>query len=170
MSTDIRPRIFSHLTRTRFLHIEDALSNGKLRFFIGSFERGKGASATAYGFMDVDDARVILNDLSWGKAVDFCDYKGGKDSSGAVISRVLKIKTKEDASTALDDRSLRSARVWIDLQNGMGEEIGGGAVKPLGQPFTEISIPLTIFEGRKLALATLAYLHAWDVARVFSNQ
>ncbi len=156
MSTDIiRPRIFSHLTKTRFLHIEDSLPHGKLRFFIGSFERGKGASMTAYGFMDVDDARVVLNDMSWGKAVDFRDYKGGRDGSGAVISRVLTIKTKEQ-------------QVWIDLQNGVGEELFEGAVKPQGKPFAEISIPLTVFECRKLALATLAYLHAWDVWKMMN--
>ncbi len=155
MTTDIRPRIFSHLTKTRFLHIEDSLSLGKLRFFIGTFERGKGASSTAYGFMDVNDARVVLGDMSWGKPVDFIDYKGGKDGSGAIISRILKIKTKDE-------------RVWIDLQNGVGEELYEGAVKPQGRPFADISIPLTIFEGRKLAAATLAYMQAWDLLRMMN--
>jgi hypothetical protein len=175
MSTPIdRPRIFSHLTRTRFLHIEDSLERGnpgeqltritnfrrgKLRFFIGSFEKGRGASSTAYAFMDVDDARVVLSDLSWGKAVDFIDFKGGKDASGAVLSRVLKITTKGDNASA-------AQRVWLELQNGPGEELPGGAVKPLGKALAEISVPLTIFEGRKLAHACLAYVHAWEVARL----
>lgn len=160
-----RPRIFSHLTKTRFLHIEDSLERGnpgeeltrianfrrgKLRFFIGSFERGQGAVEMAYAFLDVEDARVVLSDLSWGKAVDFIDFKGGKDGKGMLSSRVLKIATKAD-------------KVWIDLQNGPGEELSGGGVKPKGRPTVEISIPLTVFESRKMAFATLAYLHGWDV-------
>jgi hypothetical protein len=147
-----RIRIFSHIKRTRFLHIEDSLVNEKLRFFIGSFERGQGANSTAYAFLDVQDARVVLSDLSWGKPVDFIDFKGGKDGHGEVISRVLKIQRSGD-------------KVWIELQNGAGEELYGGAVKPVGKPTAEISVPLTVFEGRKLAHACLAYLHAWDISR-----
>src|SRR5687768_9538478 len=100
--TEDRPRIFSHLTRTRFFHIEDALARGKFRFFIGAFEKGRGANSTAYAFLDIDDARVIFSDMSWGKPVDFKDYKGGRDGNGLLISRLLHIKTKED-------------KVWIEL-------------------------------------------------------
>ena len=147
-----RPRIFSHLTRTRFLHIEDSLERGKLRFFIGSFERGKGSSGTAYAFMDEEDARVVFSDMAWGKPMEFNDFKGGKSGDG-IISRVLKIQTKAD-------------KTWIQVQNGPGENPGDGAIKPKGKPSVEISIPLTIFEGRKLAHACLAYLMAWDVSRM----
>lgn len=154
MSTPVeRPRIFSHLTRTRFLHIEDALERGKLRFFIGTFERGQGAGTTAYAFLDVNDARVILSDLAWGKAVDFSDFKGGKDGSGVIISRVLKIHARDN-------------QIWIQVANGPGWAEANGAVKPNGKPSAEISIPLTLFEGRKLAHACLAYLQAWEVVRV----
>lgn len=149
-----RPRIFSHITKTRFLHIEDSLARGKLRFFVGSFERGHGANNTAYAFLDVDDARVVMNDLAWGKAVDFADHKGGRDSHELVVARVLKITTKED-------------KVWIDLQNGPGQELPEGAIKPSGKPYAEISIPLTILEGRKLAFACLSYLQAWQTAILF---
>lgn len=153
MSTPIdRPRIFSIVKQSRFLHIEDSLERRKLRFYIGTFERGKGASSTAYAFMDIDDARVVLSDLSWGKAVDFSDYKGSRDGNQVVMSRVLKIQTKGD-------------KIWIELQNGLGEQLPEGAVKPKGKPLAEVSIPLTVFEARKLAHACLAYLHAWDVQK-----
>jgi hypothetical protein len=151
----IRARLFSHMTKTRFLHIEDSLTQGKLRFFVGSFERGQGANQVAHAFIDVEDARVILSDLSWGKKVDFTDYKGGKDNIGAVISRVLKIQTKED-------------KIWIEVQNGQGEEPSEGAVKPKGKLFAEIPVPLTLFESRKMAMACLAYLQAWDVWKMLN--
>jgi len=145
-----RQRIASHLTHTRFLHIEDSLTLGKLRFFMGSFEAGRGARATAYAFMDLLDARVVLSDMSWGKPLEFRDFKGGKDAHQNLIARVLKIQTRQD-------------RYWIELQNGPGELIADGIIKPNGKPLTEISMPLTIFEGRKLAHACLAYIAAWDV-------
>src|SRR4026208_1945051 len=105
MSTPIdRPRIFSIMKQSRFLHIEDSLGDReRLRFFIGAFERGQGAVEMAYAFMDVDDARVVLSDLSWGKPVDFIDFKG-KDFGNMIMSRVLKIQTKTD-------------KIWIELQN-----------------------------------------------------
>jgi hypothetical protein len=148
-----RPRIFSHLTRTRFLHIEDSLERGKLRFFMGSFEKGKGATSTVYAFLDVEDARVVLSDLAWGKPVDFSDYKGGKDNSGVLISRVLMITTK-------------AGKVWIEMQNGPGQELGEGAVKPYGFPSAVVSMPFTIFEARKMAFACLAYMQAWETSRL----
>ena len=159
-TTRDRPRIFSHLTKTRFLHIEDSLERGKLRFFIGSFERGQGAVEMAFAFMDVEDARVVLSDLSWGKAVDFVDFKGGRDNNQVIMSRVLKIQTTP-AKDDQDNLFVGAGKIWIEIQNGPGEELSGGAIKPKGKPSVAISIPLTIFEGRKLAHACLAYIHAW---------
>ncbi len=99
------------------------------------------------------DARVILSDLSWGKPIDFIDHKGGIDASQAAIARVLKITARED-------------KLWIQVVNSPGQALPEGAVKPAGQPYAEISIPLTIFEGRKLGFACLAYLQAWEVAKM----
>jgi hypothetical protein len=156
MNTD-RVRIASHITRTRFLHIEDSLERRKLRFFIGSYEKGQGASSTAFTFLDVDDARVVLSDMSWGKQLDFVDFKGGNDEQGALISRVLKIRFQKE-------------KFWIQVLNALGDR-SQGVIKPIGQPFAEISIPLTIWEARRIAHACLAYLAAWDVAwRLFSEK
>jgi hypothetical protein len=159
MNTTERSRLYSHLTKTRFLHIEDSLERRKLRLFIGSFEQGHGATATAYTFMDIDDARVILNDLSWGKAMNYIDFKGGKDSSGAIVSRTLKI-TSGPAGLAGE---AQERKVWIQVQNGAGEELHEGAIKPLGKPSAEVSIHMTIYQARKMAYACLAYLQAWEV-------
>jgi len=157
MSTPIdRPRIHSIVKQSRFLHIDDSLGFGKLRFFIGAFERGHGAHEMAYAFLDVGDARVVLSDLGWGKPVDFIDFKGGRGPGNLIMSRILKIQTKED-------------KIWIELQNGSGELLPEGAVKPKGKPLADVSIPLTIFEGRKLAHACLAYLHAWDVQKQIAS-
>lgn len=36
-----RVRIYSHITQSRFLHVEDALSIGKLRLFGGNYRQGR---------------------------------------------------------------------------------------------------------------------------------
>jgi hypothetical protein len=144
-----RKRVYSHLTRSRFLHVEDALGIGKLRLYVGEYRRGKGASSTAYHFLDVNEARVLFSDLAWAKPVDFGpDYKGTANGDNPQ-SRVLKVRTKED-------------RVWVEVANGPGEVVGEGAVKPKGKPDAAVSVPLTAWEARKLAFAVLAYVRAWE--------
>ena len=143
-----RYRIYSHLTRSRFLHVEDALDIGKLRLFAGEYQRGQGASATSAHYMDVADARVLLNDLAWGKAVDYREYKG--TNGERPTSRVLKVKRNGD-------------KVWIRLEAGPGEIVGEGAIKPAGEPEVVVNVPLTTWEARRLAFAVLAHVQAWEI-------
>ena len=143
-------RIYSHLTRSRFLHVEDALDISKLRLFAGEYRRGNGASATAHHYLDLADARVLLSDLAWGKAVDYCEFKGSANG-GKPVSRVLKVKTNED-------------KVWVRLENGPGQVIGEGAVKPAGDPEAVVNVPLTTWQARRLALSVLAHVAAWEMA------
>jgi hypothetical protein len=144
-----RYRIYSHITKSRFLHIEDALDIGKLRLFSGEYQRGQGATATAAHYLDLADARVLLNDLAWGKSVNYTEYKGSANGDQAV-SRVLRVKTNGD-------------KTWFQLQNGPGEVVGEGAVKPKGDPETVVNVPFNIWEARRLAFTVLAHLDAWEV-------
>ena len=143
-----RYRIHSHLTRSRFLHVEDALDIGKVRLFAGEYERGQGARVTASHYLDVADALVLLNDLVWSKDVDYVEYKGA--GGDRPTSRVLKVKRNGD-------------KVWFRLESGPGEVIGEGAVKPAGKPETVVNVPFTIWEARRLAFVVLAHLQAWEV-------
>jgi hypothetical protein len=152
-----RTRIHSHLTRTRFLHVEDALSIGKLRLFAGEYRRGRGASSTAFHFLDVEDARVLFSDMARAKPVDFADYKGTPSGNGeGPQSRVLKVKGNGD-------------KVWIEVRNGPGELVGEGAVKPQGKPDAAVSVPLSTWEARKLAFAVLAFVQAWEARFLISG-
>ena len=143
-----RYRVHSYMTRSRFLHVEDALEIGKLRLFAGQYKRGEGAKVTAVHYLDVADARVLLSDLAWGKAVDYIEYKGTDNGEGP-RSRVLKVKRNGD-------------KVWIRLENGPGQMIGEGAVKPAGDPEAVVNVPLSVWEARKLAHAILAHVAAWE--------
>ena len=149
---EARYRIHTYMTKTRWLHIEDATAIGKVRLFAGQYQRGKGAEATAYHFLDIKTARALFSDLAWGKRVGFKEFKGianGKD--GKPISRVLQVKTN-------------GGKVWFGLQNGPGEVIGEGAVKPAGKPDAEVNVPLTTWAARELGFAVLAHLAAWEAA------
>ncbi|MBM4467442.1 MAG: hypothetical protein FJ014_18115 [Chloroflexi bacterium] len=144
-----RYRIYSHITRSRWLHIEDALDIGKVRLFAGDYQKGQGAKAVAWHYLDVADARVLFSDLAWGKPVDFCEFKGTANG-GQAISRVLKVKTKDD-------------KTWFALENGPGEVIGEGAVKPAGEPEAMVNVPFNVWDARRLAFTVLAHLDAWTV-------
>ncbi len=152
-----RPRIYTEITRSAILHVEDALEIGKLRLLLFQYERGKGAQAQADHYLDVEDARVLCFDLAHGRLPEpFVDYKGtlhGRE--GKPLSRVLKI----------EDRGERAHQpIVIEISHGLGEVIGEGAIKPAGKPEVSVAILLTRWQARRLALAVAGYIQAWEVA------
>lgn len=150
-------RIYSQVTKSTFLHVEDALAIGKVRLFAGKYEKGKGVSITAHHYLDINDARLLFTDLAAGKVPTadesdpaYVDYKGGGE--GIPVSRVLKVQAQPD-------------RVFIELSYGPGERVGEGAVIPArGAQRQSVSVALPWLEARRLALAVLAHLTAWEVA------
>jgi len=148
-----RFRIYEHITQTRWLHVEDALDIGKLRLFAGQYQRGDGASHTAYHFVDLPDARVLFFDLGLGRVPDNCkagayiEYKGSRDA-GQAVSRVLRVKKGQDG------------RIWFEFRSGPGQATPTGAIKPAGDPTTTVSVGLTPYEARRLGSAVGSYLRA----------
>lgn len=154
-------RIYSQVTPSAFLHVEDALAIGKLRLFAGRYEKGKGASATAHHYLDLDDARLLFTDLAAGKVPvtdekeqAYVEYKGSGE--GIPVSRILKVQARPD-------------RVFFELSYGpgehLGEGIGEGAVRPVrGAQRQSVTVALSWLEARKMALAVLAHLTAWEIA------
>lgn len=147
-------RIHSVITRSAILHVEDALAIGKLRLFALSYEKGKGAKAHIAHYLDLADARPLLQDLAAGGLPEpYTEYKGSRDGEGAV-SRVLTVKDKPEARSP----------IIVELASGPGEVIGQGAIKPKGKPTTQVAVFLSRWEARKLALAVLEHLQARAVA------
>jgi len=145
-----RFRIHSHITKSSFLHAEDALEIGKIRIFAGHYKDGHAHAMTAH-WVDVTDARVLFSDLAWGKSVDYIEFKGSR-RDGEAVSRVLKIRTND--------------KVWFRLERGPGSFMGAGAVKPKGEPETVVNVPFTTREARKLAFAVLGFIQAWETTRL----
>ena len=154
------PRIFSLVTNKAILHLEDALSIDKVKFFMVAYQRGKGASATVIHYMNVDDARVLAADLALGRlpSQKYVEYKGSPTArDGKPLSRVLKVGDRGDQS---------NRPIVIQVQNGPGKLMGEGAIKPAGDPDAEVTIFLTRWEARKLGHALQSYLLAWQTARM----
>jgi hypothetical protein len=156
-----RVRIYSHVTQSRFLHIEDSLKIGKLRLFAGNYRRGQGMAENGHAnhFIDLADARVIFHALATAEPnFSHKEYKGTppQGRSGAV-SRVLSVTVKGD-------------NVYIELKSGPGKLTATGAVMPDGKPEVEVNVGFKLYEARRLAATVLAYIQAWDVMRMLANK
>ncbi len=151
MTTNHNPtcvRIYSHITKSTFLHVEDALRIGNLRLFAGSFKRGKGITANTHHFIDTADACVVLLALARAESgFAYQEYMGSVNDGTDVVSRVLSVKAKGN-------------HVYVELRNGPGLLTNTGKIQPHGEPEAAITIPFNTYEARRLAGEVLAYLQA----------
>ena len=152
-----RIRIASHITQTRFLHVEDAPAIGKLRLFGDNYRQGQGTSSYANAYVDIADARIIFGALARGEqGFSRKEYKGTPDGRTAV-SRVLSVAVKGD-------------NVYLELKSGPGKLTPTGAIMPNGPAEAEVNVAFKLYEARRLAASVLAYLQAWDVLRMLAHQ
>jgi hypothetical protein len=158
-----RVRIHSHVTQSRFLHIEDSLVIGKLRLFAGKYRKGSGMDEKGHSqhFIDLADARVIFWALLRGEqGFSYKEYKGTPPPNGSgngAISRVLSIAVKGD-------------NVYIELKTGPGKLTPTGAITPNGPAQVEVNVTFKQHEARRMAASVLAYLQAWDVLRMLAHK
>lgn len=152
-----RVRIYSHITQSRFLHVEDSLNTGqgKLRLFGGTYRQGKGMSTHSIHFLDLADARVVFSALARGEeGFAHKEYKGTPPRNGSgVVSRVLSVAIKGD-------------KVYIELKTGPGKLTNTGAITPDGPAIAEVNVGFKLYEARRMAASVLAYIYAWDVMRM----
>ncbi|MBK7919751.1 MAG: hypothetical protein IPJ94_26535 [Chloroflexi bacterium] len=158
-STSTRVRIASHVTQSRFLHVEDSLQLGKVRLYGGNYRRSAGASALTAHFLDVADARVLFDALARGEeGFAYKEYKGTPGKNGQPpVSRVLSVAVKGE-------------NVYVELKSGPGKLTPTGAVTPAGPAQVEVNVAFKRHEARRLAATVLAYLHAWDVVRMMAQR
>jgi hypothetical protein len=156
MSTQTSPsrvRIHSHVTQSRFLHIEDSLAIGKFRLFAGTYERNRGLIQHCHHFLDIADARIVFAALARAEPdFSYREYKGTPTDRGAV-SRVLSVQVKGE-------------NVYVELKRGPGKLTPTGAVTPAGKASVEVNVGFRLYEARRMAAAVLAYLRAWDVLQM----
>jgi len=152
-------RIYSHVTQSRFLHVEDALGIGKIRLFAGAYRRGEDslhrrpATGLARHFLDIADARIVFGALARAEPdFSYREYKGTPTTTGA-ISRVLSVQVKGE-------------NVYVELKSGPGKLTPTGAVTPAGKADVEVNVGFKLYEARRMGAAVLAYLRAWDVLQM----
>jgi len=153
-------RFYQHVTKTTWLHLEDALVHDKIRLFAGTYARGEGSKETAAHYLDVDDARVLFADLSWAKDVDHVDFKGSANADGEIISRVLRVNSQDD-------------KVYFNLTQGPGKLTDTGAVLPhwkaLRTTPKSINVALTRYEARRMALAALEHIQVTRILQALNS-
>lgn len=153
-------RIHEYMTKSTWLHAEDALHFTrddtlaripKIRLFAGLYRRGDGANAQLAHWLDAADARVIFSDLSWGKPVEFVDYKGSNGPEPE--SRVLRINCKGD-------------KVYFQLTSGPGKPTATGAIMPNGPSTEKVNVGMSTNEARKMAYAVLEHMVAFAASQL----
>lgn len=156
-----RVRIYSHVTQSRFLHVEDALNIGKIRLFAGSYRKGHGMNANghAHHFIDLDDARAIFWALLCAEqGFSHKEYKGTpSQGKNQVVSRILSIVVKGD-------------NVYIEIKSGLGKLTNTGAIMPNGPAQVAVNVAFKLHEARRMAASVLAYIQSWDVLRILAHK
>jgi hypothetical protein len=154
-----RVRLYSHVTQSRFLHIEDSLHIGKLRLFAGTYRRNEGMTDHCHHFLDIPDARVIFAALAGGRGeFNHKEYKGTPPVNGrSAVSRVLSVTAKGE-------------NAYIELKSGSGKLTDTGAILPAGQATTAVNVSFKRYEAQCMAASVLAYLRAWDVVRMLTHR
>ncbi len=142
------------MTRSAFLHVQDARAIGKLKLWIGRYRQGRGCEDQAAGYVDVDAARVIFQDLALRGELPAKLYEdreivfyGGGDRDGRLEARLLKFADNPDMRAPL----------CVEVSRGPGRRNTSGGIQPAGD-LQRVAIWLSRFEARKLAAAVLAQL------------
>jgi hypothetical protein len=155
-----RIRIYSYITPDSFLHIENAGAIGKLRLFGGAYLSGNGTRAMLSHYVDIADMRVLCHALLH-RYMDYnyVEHKGTVHSPTTIISRTLRLHT-------------RTEKVWVEFISGPGTLTPTGAILLKQSPVRPIHVNVGVdwHSAQALAYETLAFLHAWDVARLLHHQ
>lgn len=161
MTDEYRPRhyrIYSHVTRNRILHVEDALQIDKVHLDAYEFKKGAGAQARAEAYVDVHEARLLFNQLSTGAIPNGSKFEaiGGGFRDGEAVGRTLVVQEVEANNP-----------IKFTLANGPSIPMKGGLFKPAWwgnedvDPWAEVGVLLDRRTARKIALAVLEHLQAW---------
>jgi len=142
------------ITKSSFIHVQDAFSIDKVVIWIGQYSSGEGCSKHGQGFLDIDAARVIFGDLLLRGGFSeklYTDRKiefyGGNEKDGKVTARVLKFQ--EDPT--------KNYPIIIEVASGPGKRNQAGGYQPLGKMDSN-RIYLDKFTARKLAATVLHHL------------
>jgi hypothetical protein len=146
-------RIVRHVTKNRILDIQDTLEIGKLRIELVEFAEGKGATLAVEHFAEPDALALICHDILHGRPWEkYVEYKGSVQGE-TVTSRVLVVEQVQARNP-----------IKITVARGPGKVVGQGAIQPLGKPEDTLSVLLSEFDARRIALTLLRHMAAYEAA------
>ncbi|MBC7264204.1 MAG: hypothetical protein H5T64_07560 [Chloroflexi bacterium] len=150
-------RFFRYVTKDKILALSDHLSldpkRNKIAITLLEYGPDNKARTTLRHFVDPDAFKVVCWDILLGTFTEWKDYKGSPDKEGNLVARVLSL---------VKDKNYRNPYV-LRLEQGPGERMGAGAVRMVGKPAAELALLLPEFDARRLAIATLDYIRAWEI-------
>ena len=159
MDEERNNRIEEYMNKTTWLHFQDVLAIGKVQLFAGSYRKGQGSDLSLSHYIDALTIRPLLHDLSWGKAVNFVDFKGTAAEGGAT-SRILRVNTSGD-------------KVYWNLTHGPGVPTVTGAIMPKkGTPDDakqKLNIGMEKEMARQIAYSILEYMTAWRMVGLLAQ-
>lgn len=171
--TMTRVQMFKHVTKDRLLDISDLLSLDPRRNKIGftlvewdSETRGAAAKTRVRHFVDVPDFKLVCWDILNGTFSEWTDHKGtpvtrgdhsGED--GTLQARVLTLRK---------DSKYRQPYV-LKIDNGAGEQIGGGAVKMV-RATESLTLLMPEWDARRMAQTVLDYVRDWETVNFRKRQ
>lgn len=157
-----RVQIFKQVTKDRLLDIGDMLNvdtrRNKIVFTLVEFDDEYRSTTRVRHYVDVADAKLVCYDILNGLFSEWSDHKGTPHDDG-LQARILTIRK---------DPKYRQPYV-IKIDNGVGEQLPGGAVK-MAQTTDSLTILLSEWDARKMALTLLDYIHNWEVVNFRKRQ
>ena len=157
-----RVQVYKYVTKDKVLDIGDMLSvdpkHSKLSITIVEFDERFKTKTRVRHYVDSDDFKLVCWDILNSRFNEWTDHKG-TIHDGTPEARVLNFKR---------DEKYRNPFV-IKIDNGIGEAVGAGAIKMVHQK-DSLSVFLSEFEARKLALAILDYIREWETVNFRKRQ
>jgi hypothetical protein len=168
-----RVQVFKHVTKDRVLDISDLLSLDPRRNKIGftllewdadaarptSLEERRAKTRVRH-FVDVADFKLVCWDILNNTFTEWTDHKGSPSAEdGALQARVLTLRK---------DAKYRQPYV-LKIDNGVGEQIGSGAVKMV-RATDSLTLLLPEWDARRMAQTVLDYVRDWETVNFRKRQ
>ena len=173
-----RVQVFKHVTKDRVLDVSDLLSLDPRRNKIGftllewDADAARGASleerrakTRVRHFVDVADFKLVCWDILNNTFTEWTDHKGspatggGLAEDGALQARVLTLRK---------DAKYRQPYV-LKIDNGVGEQVGNGAVKMV-RATDSLTLLLPEWDARRMAQTVLDYVRDWETVNFRKRQ
>lgn len=164
-----RVQIYKYVTKDRVLDISDMLSldprRNKVAFTLLEFDENYKAKTRVRHFVDVPEFKLVCWDILHGSFTEWTDHKGSRTrADGGATDEVMQARVL----TLRKDTKYRQPYV-LKIDNGVGEEIGNGAVKMV-RATESLTLLMPEWDARLMAQTVLDYIRDWEIVNFRKRQ